>query len=44
MTLDNVLIYLFKNFVGIQLVYHVVLVSGVEQNELVIHMHTSSPF
>ena len=37
---------LFKKitFIGVQLVYNVVLVSSVQQNESVIHIHICTPF
>ena len=31
-------------FIGVQLIYNVVLLSGVEQSESVIHIHTSTFF
>ena len=35
---------LFKIFIGIQLIYNVVLVSGVQQNESVTHIHIFTLF
>ena len=37
-------IFIFKNFIGVQLIYNVVLVSGVQQNESVIHIHITTLF
>ena len=34
----------FWNFIGIQLIYNVVLVSGIQQSESVIHIHVSTLF
>ena len=33
-----------KIFIGVQLIYNVVLVSGVQQSESVIHIHISTLF
>ena len=33
-----------KIFIGVELIYNVVLVSGVQQSESVIHRHTSTLF
>ena len=35
----NPVIYLFFNFIGAYLIYNVVLVSGVQQSDSVIHIH-----
>ena len=43
----NLLLYpfIFKNFfIGVQLIYNIVLVSSVQQNEPVIHVHISALF
>ena len=40
----NALFYLLIFLIGIQLILNVVLVSGVQQNESVIHIHTSTLF
>ena len=37
-------IFIFKIFIGVYLTYNVVSVSGVQQSESVIHMHTSTLF
>ena len=42
MVLENVLFK--KIFIGVQLIYNVVLVSGAQQSESVIHMHISTLF
>ena len=34
----------FKIFIGVELIYNVVLVSGVQQSESVIHIHISTLF
>ena len=34
-----IFIYLFLNFIGVQLIYNVVLVLGVQQRDSVIHIH-----
>ena len=36
--------FLKKNFIGVQSIYNVVLVSGVQQSESVIHIHISTLF
>ena len=35
---------LFKIFIGVELIYNVVLVSGAKQSESVIHIHVSTLF
>ena len=43
--MDGIRIYLFKlTFIGVQLLYNVVLVSTVQQSELTIHIHISPLF
>ena len=38
------LLFFTFNFIGVWLMYHVILVSGVQQSELVIHINTSILF
>ena len=39
------LIFIFKKiFIGVELIYNVVLVSGIQQSESVLHIHLSSLF
>ena len=38
------LFFFFKSFIGVQLIYNVVLVLGVQQSESVIHIHISTLF
>ena len=41
--LNNAFVY-FKIFIGVQLIYNVVLVSGVQQSDSVMHIHIPTPF
>ena len=36
--------YIYFNLIGVELIYNVVLVSGVQQSDSVIHMHIFIPF
>ena len=43
-TSQNIPFFFFLMFIGVELIYNVVLVSGVQQRESVIHTHISTPF
>ena len=43
-SLNNEFLLIKKNFIGVWLMYDVVLVSGVQQIESVIHIHISTVF
>ena len=38
------LLLFLKIFIGVQLIYNVVLISGVQQSESVVHIHISTLF